>query len=186
MPIVTITVLSILVIIICWIIVIYNKLVKLKILVEEAWSIVDVFLTKRYDLIPNLVNIVKGYAIHEKEIIENVAIARSRAIAAKNIDDKIESESVLEGTLDRLLIISENYPQLRASENFIHLQVELSSLEGELEKARRYYNGTVREKNICISSFPSNIVAAIFSFSKGTFFGAEERAREVPEASFSE
>jgi Uncharacterized conserved protein len=179
-----IVLLAIILLIVLWTIGVYNKLVKLKVLMKEAWSIVDVFLNKRYDLIPNLVETVRGYAEHESETFENVILARSQAMGAKNIGDKIESEGMLGSVLGRLMAISESYPQLRANENFMHLQAELASLEDEIEKARRYYNGTVRENNIYVNSFPSNIIAGVFNFPEGTFFEGEERKREAPKVSF--
>lgn len=163
---------------------IYNKLVKKKVLMEEGWSIIDIFLKKRYNLIPNLVESVKGYASHEKETLERVMLARSQALRAKNVAEKTETESMLSSTLGRLMVVSENYPQLRANENFMQLQQELSNLEGEIEKSRRYYNGSVREYNIVIRSFPSNIIAGMFNFDEGTFFEIDKNQREVPKVSF--
>ena len=176
--------LGLIVLTIAGVIVAYNKLVKLKTLMEEGWSVINVFLKKRYDLIPNLVESVKGYATHEKETLENVMLARSQAMGAKNIKEQNEFEGVLGGQLGRLLAITENYPQLRANENFIHLQQELSSLESEIERARRYYNGTVRENNIGIRSFPTNIIAGMFNFEAGAFFEIDKVEREVPKVSF--
>jgi len=167
-----------------WIIISYNKLVKLKTLMEEGWSIIDVYLKKRYDLIPNLVESVKGYATHEKATLENVMLARAKALGAKTVAEKSESESMLSNTLGRLMVVTENYPQLQANENFMYLQKELSGLEREIEKSRRYYNGTVRENNILIRSFPSNIVARLFNFELGVFFEIDESQREAPKVSF--
>ena len=167
-----------------WVIAVYNKLTREKTLMEEAWSIIDVFLNKRYDLILNLVETVKGYATHEKETLESVILARRQAMDANGIAEKAESEAVLGNTLGRLMAISESYPQLRANENFMYLQKELSNLEGEVEKARRYYNGTVRENNIYVKSFPVNIIADMFSFKSGTFFEGEGKKREAPMVSF--
>ena len=151
---------------------------------EEGWSIIDVFLKKRYDLIPNMVETVKGYATHEKETLENVMLARSQAMGAKNREEKNEFENILGGQLGRLMVVSENYPQLRANENFMHLQQELGSLEGEIEKSRRYYNGSVREYNISIRSFPSNIIAGMFKFKEGVFFEVDKVEREAPKVTF--
>ena len=172
------------VIFIVWGIGVYNSLIRLKTLMEEAWSIVDVFLNKRYDLIPNLVESVKGYATHENETLENVILARNQARGTKDIADKIESEGPLGSMLGRLMVVSEAYPQLRANENFMHLQGELANLEDEIEKARRYYNGTVRENNIKVKSFPSNIIASMFNFAEGTFFEIKGEAREAPKVTF--
>ena len=163
---------------------IYNKLVKLKTLMEEAWSIIDVFLKKRYDLIPNLVESVKGYATHERETLESVMLARSQAMTAKNREEKNEFENILDGQLGRLMAVSENYPQLQANENFMHLQRELSGLEGEIERSRRYYNGNVREYNISMRSFPANIIAGMFNFEEGVFFEIDKGQREAPKVSF--
>ena len=162
----------------------YNKLVKLKTLLEEGWSTIDVFLKKRYDLIPNLVETVKGYASHEKETLENVMLARSQAMNAKGRKEQSEFEGVLGGQLSRLLAVAENYPQLRANENFMHLQEELGKLEGDIERARRYYNGTVREINVAIRSFPTNIIAGMFNFTEGVFFEIDKNEREAPKVSF--
>ena len=168
-----------------WVIGAYNKLVKLKTLMEESWSIVDVFLNKRYDLIPNMVETVKGYATHEKETLESVILARNQSLGAKNVAEKVESESILSNALSRLFAVSENYPQLRANENFMHLQGELSNLESEIERSRRYYNGCVRDNNIGIRMFPSNIIANMFNFNEGKFFEVAEAKRETPNVSFA-
>ena len=177
--------LGILIILMIWIIGAYNKLVKLKTLMEESWSIVDVFLNKRYDLIPNLVETVKGYAAHESETLENVILARNQSLGARNVAEKVESESMLTNALSRLMVVSENYPQLRANENFMHLQGELSSLETEIERARRYYNGSVRENNIGVRTFPMNMIAGMFNFGEGKFFEIEQAKREAPKVSFA-
>ena len=173
------------VLLVLWVIGAYNKLVKLKTLMEESWSIVDVFLNKRYDLIPNLVEAVKGYAAHENETLENVILARNQSLGAKNVTEKVESESMLTNALSRLMIVSENYPQLLANENFMHLQNELGNLESEIERARRYYNGTVRENNIGVRTFPQNIIAGMFNFDEGKFFEVAEAKREAPKVSFA-
>jgi len=184
MELITIAIISaVALILIVWAIVVYNKLVKKKILVEEAWSIIDVFLKKRYDLVPNLVASVKGYAAHEKETLENVALARSAAMNAKDLASRIDSENALGNVLGQLIVVAEKYPDLRASENFMYLQKELSKLENELERARRYYNGTVREMNIAIQMFPSNIIASIFRFKKCVFFKTSNDESEVPQIS---
>ena len=162
----------------------YNKLVKQKTLMEEGWSIIDVFLKKRYDLVPNLVESVKGYATHEKDTFEKVMLARSQAMNAKNREEQNEFENVLGGQLGRLMAVTENYPQLRANENFMHLQRELVGLEGEIEKSRRYYNGSVRNYNISLRSFPQNLIAGMFNFEAGVFFEVKNTERETPKVSF--
>ena len=164
---------------------IYNKLVKLKTLMQESWSGIDVQLKKRYDLIPNLINTVKGFAIHEKEVFENVAAMRSVGINAKTVKEQEQAENQITQALGRLFAVAENYPDLKANTNFIELQRELSQIENEIQMSRRYYNGTVRENNILIESFPSNIVANLFTFSKGEFFELDdEQERAVPKVSF--
>jgi len=175
---------GLLIILVIWVITIYNKLVKFKTHMEESWSIVDVFLNKRYDLIPNLVETVKGFATHEKETLESVIMARNQALGARNVTEKVESESVLTNTLSRLMVVSEQYPALRANENFMYLQQELSGLEGEIEKSRRYYNGCVRDNNISIREFPSNLIANMFNFEEGKFFEIAAAKREAPKVSF--
>jgi len=119
-----------------WIIVVYNRLVKVRVLMREAWSIIDIFLKKRYDLIPNLVETVKGYAAHEKETMENITLARSKAMGASGFTDRLASENMLGNQLGRLMVAVEKYPDLKANENFLHLQKELVQLENEIERAR--------------------------------------------------
>lgn len=154
-------------------------------LVKEAWSSIDVFLKKRYDLIPNLVNTVKGYATHENETLTNVIRMRNTAMSSTgNSQERLNNEAQLGGALSRLLVTSERYPELKANTNFIMLQNQLTSLEEDIEKSRRYYNGTVRENNILIESFPSNMVAGIGNFKTEPFFETDEKSREVPTVSF--
>ena len=163
----------------------YNSLVGKRNMMKEAWSGIDVILKKRYDLIPNLVNTVKGYAGHEKGLLEEVTALRSQAMQASTVDQKIGAEKQLGQTLGRLVISAENYPDLKANANFQALQQQLQTIESELEMSRRYYNGTVRENNIAIESFPSSIIAGSFNFEKGTFFEIENAAqRENPTVSF--
>ena len=175
---------GLMIILIIWVIRAYNKLVKLKTHMEESWSIVDVFLNKRYDLIPNLVETVKGFATHEKDTLENVILARNQSIGARTVAEKAESESIFTDALSRLMVVSEQYPQLRANENFMYLQGELSSLEREIERSRRYFNACVRDNNINIRTFPSNIVANMFNFNEGKFFEVAEPKREAPKVTF--
>lgn len=154
-------------------IVIYNSFVKLKIRAEEAWSDITVQLKRRMDLIPNLVNAVKGYAKHEKEVFENVTKARSEVLDAKGVKETAKAENQFEQALKSLFAVSENYPQLRASENFQKLQDELTDTEDKIMASRRFYNGAARELNIKADSFPSNIVANMFGFKKRDFFEVE-------------
>ena len=168
---------------IIWGISVYNRLVKLKNLRTEGWSTIDVFLKKRYDLVPNLVSSVKGYAAHEKETFERVTLARSSAMGAKDMKSRMDSENALGNVLGRLMVVAEKYPDLKANENFMYLQQGLSKLENELEKARRYYNGTVRELNIAIQTFPANIIANMFRFTEGVFFESAENEKDVPQVS---
>ncbi|WP_026953942.1 LemA family protein [Algoriphagus vanfongensis] len=164
---------------------IYNRLVKLKNLVEEAWSGIDVQLKKRYDLIPNLIETVKGYASHEKETFENVTKARSMAQSANSVDAQQQAENQLSKALVNLFAVAERYPDLKANTNFLHLQEELSGIEQDIEKSRRYYNGTVRDKNTLVESFPSNLFANMFGFSKSSYFELDNEAeRTVPQVKF--
>lgn len=161
-----------------WFIFTYNRLITLRNRVREAWSDIDVQLKRRHDLIPNLIETVKGYASHEKELFEKVTEARAKAIGAQSIKEKGEAENVLSGTLKSLFAISENYPQLRASENFLELQRELTDTEDKIQAARRFYNANVRDFNTSLQSFPQNTVAGIFSFKAAEFFeiGEAEKA----------
>jgi LemA protein len=163
----------------------YNKLVRLKNLVQEGWSTIDVMLKKRHDLIPNLVETVKGYATHEKETLENVIKARNTAASANNVQDKEAAEKNLSQAMMNLMVVAEQYPDLKANSNFQQLQFELSNIESDIEKSRRYYNGTVRENNTAVESFPSNIIANMYKFEKANFFELENPAeRAVPQVKF--
>jgi len=154
---------------------------------KEAWADIDVQLKRRYDLIPNLMETVKGYAAHEKQVLENVTAARSAAMDAKTPEEKIEKENALSQTLKSLFAVAENYPDLKASANFLELQRELSDTENKIQAARRFYNGNVRDFNIAIESFPSNVVAVIFGFKQMKLFEiAAEAEREAPKVSFEQ
>ncbi len=164
---------------------IYNKLVRFRTLVEEAWSGINVQLKKRHDLIPNLMETVKGYATHERETFESVTQARTSAMQAHDVKTQEAAENQLSGALMRLMAVAESYPELKANENFMNLQHQLGTIEGDIEKSRRYYNGSVRQKNILIDSFPSNIVAGMFNFNKSVFFELENEAEKaVPQIKF--
>lgn len=166
--------------IISWFIGTYNALIKLKNLVEEGWSTIDVQLKKRYDLIPNLVETVKGYAKHEGETLEKVIAARNLAMTATG-DAKMAAENALTGTLKSLFALQEQYPELKANTNFMDLQNQLKLIENEIASARRYYNGTVKELNNKIEMFPSNIVAGFMKMEKRKFFelDSEEERKNV-------
>lgn len=151
----------------------YNKLVRLRNFVEEAWSGVDVQLKKRYNLIPNLVNTVKGYAKHEKEIFTEVTEKRSQAMAATTVDGQRQAENALSQALMKVLAVAENYPDLKANANFLSLQGDLRKIEEDIEMARRYYNGATRNMNNMVEQFPSMIVANVTGFKKRDYFEIE-------------
>lgn len=169
------------------VILIYNRLIRLRNTVQSSWSDIDVQLKKRYDLVPNLVETVKGYASHEKTVFEKVSEARSLAMRASSPAEKAPAENMLRDTLKSLFAVAEAYPELKANANFLQLQTQLKELEDNIEYARRYYNAVVRDFNILIESFPSNIVASSFRFEKGEFFGLEapEAERKPVKVSFS-
>ena len=174
--------LSIIVLLVIIITLMYNKLIRLKNQMQEAWSITDVFLKKRHDLIPNLVDTVKGYTAHEKSILEHLTRLRSEAMQANDYANRVESENNLGKAITQFFAVIENYPDLKANENFLDLQHQMVDIENELSMARRYYNGAVRENNIYVERFPSNIVAGMFHFVKGDFYTTNEKV--VPDVSF--
>jgi len=163
----------------------YNGLVRLKVQCDNAWSDIDVQLKRRYDLIPNIVETVKGYAAHEKGTLEGVVAARNQAMSAQGPAAKGEAEGVLTGALRQVFALAEAYPQLRAVESFTQLQNTLNQIEDTLQNARRYYNAVVRDFNTMIEQFPSNIVAGMGNFKEREFFQISAPAeREVPKVSF--
>ena len=172
-------VIGIVAVVILYLIIAYNSLVTLKTRSEEAWSDIDVQLKRRYDLIPNLVNAVKGYAKHERELFEKVTEARSTAMKAQGIKEQQKAENMLTDTLKSLFAVAENYPSLRASENFLELQSELTDTENKIEAARRFYNANVRDLNIKVKSFPSNVVANTFRFEPKELFEVEASQKEA-------
>src|SRR5579885_1897430 len=159
-------------------IVLYNGLAGLRVRADSAWSDIDVQLKRRHDLIPNLVETVKGYAAHEKGTFENIARYRSAAMSATTVDEKAQAEGQLTQALRGLLAVAENYPQLRASEQFTSLQASLNEIEDSLQNSRRYYNAVVRDLNTKIQSFPTNILAGMFGFQQRQFFETTEPDRE--------
>src|SRR6202453_1617826 len=170
--------LVLLVIIAVFLVSIYNGLVQLRVRCDSAWSDIDVQLKRRHDLIPNLVETVKGYAAHEKGTFENIAKFRSQAMQATTPEGKAEAENQLTGALKSLFAVAENYPELKASEQFTQLQGSLSQTEDSIQNARRYYNAVVRDLNTKIQSFPSNILAGMFGFQLRQFFETTEADRE--------
>ena len=156
----------------------YNSFITLRIRTQEAWADIDVQLKRRYDLIPNLVNTVKGYATHESTAFEKVSEARSKAMQAGTPIEKGEAENMLSGTLKSLFAISEAYPELKANTNFLQLQSELSDTENKIQASRRFYNGNVRDLNTAIDMFPGNIIASVFNFAKMDFFQLEDGSAE--------
>jgi LemA protein len=171
-------ILGLIVIVGLWLVLSRNSFVSIKNQVEEAFSTMDVYLKKRYDLIPNLVETVKGYATHESETFTKVTAARTAAMNSTSIDEKIANENALSGTLKSLFAVAEAYPQLQANTNFLDLQQQLKMLEDEIANSRKYYNAVVRTMNTKVESFPSNLVASMFGFKKQPFFevgSAEER-----------
>ena len=156
----------------------YTGFVVFRTRADEAWADIDVQLKRRYDLIPNLVSTVKGYATHESEAFEKVSEARSKAMQAGSIEEKGQAENALTGTLKSLFAISESYPELKANTNFLQLQNELADTENKIQAARRFYNGNVRELNIKIETFPGNLIAKMFKFMKKDFFELEQDSIE--------
>jgi LemA protein len=156
--------------IVIWFVITYNLFIRDKNLIKEAWSGIDVQLKRRHNLIPNLVASVKGYSKHEKTLFEDITRKRSEAVKFESIKEKAPAESDLSGMLKNLFIVAENYPDLKASENFLNLQIQLTEIEDQLQYARRYYNGAVRNYNIRVESFPSNILAGILNFKQENFF----------------
>ncbi len=178
----TTIIIAIVAVIVLWFIFSYNGFVRLNNRVKEAWSDINVQLKRRYDLIPNLVATVKGYASHESGVFEKVTEARTRAMGAQekgDMKDLAKAENALSGTLKTLFAVSENYPNLRASENFSQLQVELSDTENKIQAARRFYNGNVRDFNTKVETFPSNLIAGMFHFISKEFFEIDESGPEA-------
>ncbi|HKS16454.1 MAG TPA: LemA family protein [Planctomycetota bacterium] len=164
---------------------IYNGLVALRNQTKNAWAQIDVQLKRRHDLVPNLVETVRGYATHEQKTLENVIAARNQAMGAGNVDDRMKAEAGLSGALGRLMLVVEQYPQLKANTNFLALQEELSSTENKIAFARQFYNDSVMQYNTKLESFPSNILAGMFHFQAATSFEIADAAqKEVPKVKF--
>ena len=167
-----------------WAVSVYNGLVRRKNMVAEAWSGIDVQLKRRSDLIPNLVETVKGYASHERSTFDELAKLRSQA-GTQDIAQRAQTEAAITAAIGRIMAVAENYPELKASANFQSLQTDLAGIEDQIQLARRYYNGTVRDYNVTIQQFPSNVVANMGGFTPAQFFQLENAAdREAPKVSF--
>ena len=173
-------ILGIIALIVFWMIAIYNGLISLRNRTDEAWSDIDVQLKRRYDLIPNLVNTVKGYAQHEKELFEKVTQARTAAMGAQAPGDKAQAENMLTGALKSLFAVAEAYPDLKANTNFLELQRELSDTENKIQASRRFYNGNVRDFNTKIQVFPNNMIAGMLNFKEYDFFELDNKEEKDP------
>ncbi len=171
--------------IILWLVAIYNSLVRRRVQVQNAWAQIDVQLKRRYDLIPNLIETVKGYMGHERAVLENVTKARQQAIDVSGMADQARAENLLTGALRQLFAVAENYPDLKANQNFLQLQEELTSTENKIAFARQFYNDAVQDYNTGLQVFPSNLVASMFSFRSKPFFELEDAVqREAPQVHF--
>ena len=175
---------GVIVIILLWVVSAYNGLVKVRNMVREAFSTMDVYMKKRYDLIPNLVETVKGYAAHESGTLEKVIQARNAAASATTVEGKIEGENALTGTLKSLFALAEAYPDLKANTNFMDLQKQLQAVEGDIANSRKYYNAVVRDYNTKIETFPSVIVASMFGFKQEKMFEINSAERENVKVQF--
>ena len=174
----------VLIVLVVFVFFLYNNLVKLRVAADGAWSDIEVQLKRRYDLVPNLVETVKGYASHESGTLEAVITARNRAMSAQGPADRAAAENMLTGALKSVFALSEAYPQLRAAENFGQLQGTLADIENHIQNARRYYNAVVRDLNTKIAQFPGNLIAGPFGFKRRDFFEISEAERAVPKVSF--
>jgi len=163
---------------------IYNKIVKQKMVVEEATGDIETFLKQRYDMIPNLVEIVKGYAKHEKETFTQITEMRAKAMSSGTLEEKMDTENQISQALSKIIAVAENYPELKANTNFQDLQTSLKELEDSIQKSRRYYNGAVRDFNTMIIVFPQNLLAGMFGFKKEPFFEASEDEKKNVEIKF--
>jgi LemA protein len=171
--------------IVVWIVAVFNGLVRVRNRVQEAWADIDVQLKRRHDLVPNLVEIVKGYAAHEKSVFEDVTKARAQALGAHNAgnkEDMASAENALSGTLKTLFAVAEDYPDLKANQNFLALQQELTDTEDKIQAARRFYNGMVMDLNTRIQTFPTNLIAALFKFAPEEFFQTADQTEREPVA----
>lgn len=176
---------ALVVLLVLYFVTVYNRLVKQRNRIDAAWSQIDVQLKRRHDLIPNIVETVKGYAAHERETLEAVIAARRQAVAAQGVEDQAQAENILTGALRQLFALSEAYPDLKANQNFLALQEELSGTEGRIAFARQFYNEQVLAYDNSIEQFPTNIVAGMFNFEPRAYFEVEDAARAVPRVDFA-
>jgi LemA protein len=183
---VAIIIVAIIVVLLLVVVALFNKLVRLRNRAENAWAQVDVQLRKRYDLIPNLVETVKGYASHERGTFEAVTAARTAAQQAQGVQQQAQAENMLTAALGRLFAVAEAYPQLRATENFQQLQAQLSDVESNIAVARQVYNDTVLSYDNALQTVPTNVIAGIFNFNPREYFQTEEATRAVPQVSFTD
>lgn len=175
------TILIIIAVVVLALVGVYNRMVRLNVRTDEAWADIDVQLKRRYDLIPNLVETVKGYATHEQTAFEKVIEARAKAMSSGGAtQEHAQAENMLSGALKSIFALAEAYPDLKANENFVELQRELSDTENKIQSARRFYNGMVRDMNILVASFPQNIIAGMFGFKKRDFFELEDQQAKEP------
>ena len=177
---------GVLVLVVLFLVVTYNRLVRLRNRVEAAWSQIDVQLKRRHDLIPNLVETVKGYAAHERETLESVTQARQQAVAAKGVEEQAQAENMLTATLRQLFAVAEAYPDLKANQNFLALQEELTGTESRIAFSRQFYNEQVLAYDNALETFPSNTVAGMFNFEPKVYFEAEEVARDAVRVDFGQ
>lgn len=176
--------LGVIAVVVLYVVVQYNGLVRLRNRIENAWSQIDVQLQRRYDLIPNLVETVKGYATHEREVFERVTQARNQALSAQGVANQAQAENMLTGALKSLFAVSEAYPELKANQNFLALQEELSGTEGRIAYARQFYNDSVQTYNTKIQQFPSNLIAGPFGFKEREYFEADDTSRGPVQVQF--
>ncbi|MFH1315165.1 MAG: LemA family protein [Candidatus Uhrbacteria bacterium] len=174
----------VIVVIAFWLILTYNGLIRIRNRVKEAWSDIEVQLKRRYDLIPNLVNAIKGYTKHEEGVFTKVTEARAAAMSAKTPGEHAKTENMLSETLKSLFAVTENYPELKASQNFLQLQNELTDTENKIQASRRFYNGIVRDFNTKVQVFPTNIIANMLGFKQAEFFDAPDEVNETPNVKF--
>jgi len=178
-------IIAIVVIVFGWAVLTYNRLVRLRVRAEEAWRDIDTQLKRRWDLIPNLVETVKGYATHESQVFERVIEARAKAINASSPQEQARAEEGLRGALKSLFAVVENYPDLKANQNFLGLQGSLEQIEDAVQKSRRYYNAVVRDLNTTIHVFPRNVIASLFGFKEREFYAlTDEEQRQAPQVRF--